>query len=88
MIRLVGKLSNIMFQQASGHLHFRVACLCSIDEIVIISWSGGFHVRFSLSSGHYPIFGPDFLGKVILIVLAKLSSFLDRVLARAPISVF
>ena len=32
--------------------------------------------------------GPDFLGKVILIVLAKLSSFLDRVLARAPISGF
>ena len=42
----------------------------------------------NFGSGHHHIFGPDILGKVILIVWAKLSSFLDRVLARNPISDF
>ena len=45
-------------------------------------------VRPHFESGHHHIFCPDFLDKVILIVWAKLSSFLDRVIARAPISGF
>ena len=68
-------------------LTFRVACLCSNEKIILISWSSGFHVLLSSSSfwfssfsnfgsGHHHILVTDFLGKVILIVWAKLSSFL------------